>query len=155
MRAARCGRFPPARVRRHDPPDRGTAGAFGDDCAALGYGFGQAPLLGLIPPGWTPPSGDDSGTGDDGGSDARPPPTGTTTPDDSGDGSGGGSGDSPDSQSNGGSNGNDPDDLDGDGDFDDDDVNEARLRMARGELDPDEYIRLHRRHECSQPGHCE
>ncbi len=80
---------------------------------------------------------------DDSGSDGQPPPTGTTTPDDSGDGSGGGS------------NGNDRDDLDGDGDFDNDDVNEALRRMARGELDPDEYIRLHRRNQCSKPGHCQ
>ncbi len=76
-------------------------------------------------------SDDDSGSGHPGGTD-----------DDSGSGSGG-------------SGGNDPDDLDGDGDFDDDDVVEARRRMARGELDPDEYIRLHGRNWCSKPGHCE
>ncbi len=79
-----------------------------------------------------------SGSGDDSGTNS--------------DGSGGGSGSG---GSGGGSNGNDPDDLDGDGDFDNDDVNEARRRMARGELDPNEYIRLHRRNECSKPGHCQ
>ncbi len=34
-------------------------------------------------------------------------------------------------------------------------VLEAKRRMASGELDPNEYIRLHRRNECSKPGHCQ
>ena len=74
--------------------------------------------------------------------------------DDSDNGSDSGS-DSGGSDSGGGYGGSDPDDLDGDGDFDNDDVNEAARRMARGDLDPDEYIRLYRRNQCSKPGHCE
>ncbi len=121
---------------------------FGGACATAAFATESIPLPQLIPADWTPPGDSDTDPSDTGPSDRK------YINRSNGGGSNGGGSDRDDG-SGGGSNGSDPDDLDGDGDFDNDDVNEARRKMARGELDPNEYIRLHRRNECSKPGHCQ